>query len=440
MLFPGTIYGAKPVTAVSMVSVSVSLSVSSSTAPSVACVNKRSCQNSLLPTTESPTISASPSFRTIYSTRRKTSIRNVTKKYKRLGQSSEESIFDTDNGSNFQQLSTTSICSVVFKDYHPLNRFENFNENFSFTQPIERSSRKSSTSSQPPVFLRKDHIQERNCIAESADPLIFPPKSKLNRTHPKSRFGFYCLMEKLQSSINLSSDPMYNDISCIDQEIALETFSQHFEILPLFNENISIDSSNDQYLLPTLLKGKCRRVREVRTNPNYLLLYSIENCARQCGILDVSSEEVDIFDEILLQRYSQNTSNDNICDDLFRWRLKTELQSQNIVKTVDQCYITDLKLASLSRYKLLSKVTLDPRTDSVPSLNTIIDDIYPKASVENCPVPWLSIHDFKSGKAIQRLAKTAGMLKFSSIQYVSRNCSSKRWSSSSASASDRGNV
>lgn len=403
--------------------------------------------NSLSSTIDSHQMSISPSLRTAYFHRKSSSFRNF--KMSRLSSvSSEEDLFDTEiplmDPTHRSSINSVSVCTIESGEDHPLkfapapdNSFlhtKNMKEKQSSGKPEKELSvndvtvkNRSFSFSSPFKFWKRSTSpsspEKEIKVPQSIDPNLLLPQSE-------NSVLSYIIRKKIRVSPYTPTNP-------VDTEIPLVTFSQTFEALPLFNQNLLINSPNDECILPTLLNGKYRRVREMRSNPKYLLHFSLENRAKETGLLNLSPEEIDVFDDLLLERYNEvlfqdegkGVSTNDLFDELFIWRLKTELNSIGINKQVENNYISDLKLASLSRYKLWSSVTLNPRDDEVPNFNNITKDIYPNTSLINCRVPWLNINDVKSGKAIEKFTKAAGLLKSSNIQYISKNCSSKRWSS-----------
>lgn len=213
----------------------------------------------------------------------------------------------------------------------------------------------------------------------------------------------------------------------------LETFSQDFETFPLCQEKIVIDDPNFDTLLPLRFSGKTNRVREHRYNSNYLLIYALDQNLQKY-LAQVEEREIDIFDQLLLDNYNQlkNESSEMISADCifnakFKWRLLSALQLQNDSKTYDEDFIRLLKLASIARYKVWSSVVLPPRSDELPNISNLSKTIVPSASLEFCEVPWLSLEDLKKGKAVKKLLNSAGFLRNSNIQFVSKNSQSKRW-------------
>ncbi|KAG0672041.1 hypothetical protein C6P40_003580 [Pichia californica] len=275
-------------------------------------------------------------------------------------------------------------------------------------------------------------IDDNDIINES----LYPLETKSSTNNLKN---LSYLLKKLHTSIQLPSisKNALLKLNLNDQiEVPLETFSQKFESLPFYHENININlNSIDSENFYTLhLCGKTRRIREFRINSNYLLTYALDTSIKEKGLFNnISDEEIDIFDDLLLEKYSQltefieNPVNDLIFDDVFNWKLHSKLQSFNYNKLIDDDFINNLKLSSIARYKLCSTITLPPRLDDLPNINSLINNIYINPSLNSCHVPWLNIKDLKSGKAINKLTKSAGLLKYSNIQYVSKRCASKRW-------------
>lgn len=215
----------------------------------------------------------------------------------------------------------------------------------------------------------------------------------------------------------------------------LETFSQDFERLPLIQEKIVIDDPNSDTLLPLRLLGKTNRVRQQRINSNYLLIYALDKSAEKY-LADVEECEINTFDQLLLENYHQliNESSEMIpasCifDLKFKWKLLSVLQLENGSKIYDEEFIQLLKLASIARYKLWSSITLPPRSDELPNIGNLTKNIVPATSLEFCEVPWLSLNDLKKGKAVKKLSNSAGFLRNSNIQFVSKDSQSKRWTS-----------
>lgn len=255
-----------------------------------------------------------------------------------------------------------------------------------------------------------------------------------------STSNFLTFLGKMGSSVSISMEtnqPLFQQdpkpALSSKKHVALDTFFQDYERLPSFPEKVEIDTPDADSLLPIHFFGKTNRAREQRINPLYLLIYSVDKSFAKY-LEDVEEFEIDIFDNILLEHYNSLTeecceliSSSCLFDSKFRWKLLSSLQLQNDFKVYDDVFIQQLKLASIARYKLWSTQTLPPRLDDVPNISKLASNITPSASLENCHVPWLHLDDLKNGKAINRLSKSAGFLKNSNIQFVSKNSQSKRW-------------
>lgn len=324
--------------------------------------------------------------------------------------------------------SITSISSVDFNDPHPLMVPESV---------IDDEDEKTAAV----LKTGRDHTQE-------AQPVSFVPQNDKPKKTDQSllkfsnnKDSFLSFLTKLHNTIQKTSNT-FNELKSVQlnlkstEEVPLETFSQNYEILPFFREEVDINLNliDSEKFLPLQLCGKTRRIREHRVNPQYLLQYALDANAREKGLLTcLPDDEIDIFDELLLEKYSELSEfidcplNEQIFDAKFLWKLQSRLQTLDDYRKINDEYLYHLKLASIARFKLYATVTLPPRSDAVPSINSLIENIYPSASLDTCHVPWLNIKDFKSGKAVNKLTKFAGLLKGSNIQYVSRRCSSKRW-------------
>ncbi|GAV29945.1 hypothetical protein PMKS-003451 [Pichia membranifaciens] len=324
--------------------------------------------------------------------------------------------------------SITSISSVDYNDPHPLMVSESVIDDDEYhkerlcSEMGEESYNIDYDAYIPQKDISKTTEQPLSSLKSNKDGLL-PFLKKLHGTIQKSSNSFY---ELKLAQLNLKST----------EEVPLETFAQNFEALPAVHENVDLNPNlvDSENFLPLQLCGKTRRIREHRINPYYLLQYALDTSVREKHLLNcIPNEELDIFDNLLLERYSELSEsidfplNEQIFDEMFYLKLQSRLQFFNNYENIDDEHIYHLKLASIARFKLCANITLPPRMDDVPSISSLVDDIYPAASLDTCHVPWLNIKDLKSGKAINRLTKSAGLLRGSNIQYVSKKCSSKRW-------------
>lgn len=393
--------------------------------------------------------SLSPSLRSAYSIRRASSFRNFQKN-RSLGTSYDDVLSEMNYQFSFtsHRSSITSICSLDCRENHPLfvqTPRSSSNEGISHElRPSDENKRNNSQSSctLPPLPIPSQGeyeqvVSKKNQNTPTTAPSYAQQNSFNKEKRPDHSNSFISFLTKMNDSLNRSLESSYNmankrPISPVIQEVPLETFSQKFDTLLTFHENIKIDGS-DENILPICFFGKTKRIREHRVNPNYFLQYALNTSLLTGGLLQsFSEEEIDIFDDLLLEKYALISSDvnlsltDSFFDDIFREKLSSRIQLLGEFKSIDSNFIHDLKLASIARYKIWSSVILQPRKDPVPSIKSIIQDVCPTASLETCQVPWLNIRDLKCGKAINKLKKPAGLLNNSNIQYVSKNCSSKR--------------
>lgn len=329
--------------------------------------------------------------------------------------------------------------------YYPKSNCINIDDNITITTATTTTTTTITTKhsfDDEPVKLSNDQINDKyssflnntNSTSTSAS------------TSTSNNFSFKQFLNSSSSFSTSFKELTKNRLNLIvDKEVPLETFSQRLETIHESSIN-DIHSLNNPMLsdelekfLPIHFQGKTKRIRENRTNPDYLLQYSLDNSARNKHLIQcIPDFEIDIFDDLLLEKYLELSeyfdypSNNQIFDEDFYWRLKSRLQIYDCSKTFNDKYINDLKLSSISRYKLYSTITLSPRVDDLPNINTITNNIYPSTSIiqlDKYPKPWLNINDLKLNgkKLLNKTLKPAGLLKGSNIQYVSKNCLSKRW-------------
>lgn len=370
-------------------------------------------------------VTLSPSLKTAYLIKR-----GSFKKQRSFCNSVEDTIFDSSGFSYFSHRSSiTSVSSVEGNGPHPLMVPESVidddesNKDRFFTKTSEESDNIDYASYTPQKEILKPPDEQTPSSLKKTTEGLLPFLKKLHGAIQRSSNSFY---ELKLAQLNLRST----------EEVPLETFAQKFEALPTAHENVDLNPNlvDSENFLPLQLCGKTRRIREHRVNPYYLLQYALDTSVREKKLLNcIPNEELDIFDNLLLERYSELSEsitfplNEQIFDEMFYLKLQSQLQFFNNYENVNDEHIYHLKLASIARFKLCATITLPPRLDDVPSISSLIDDIYPTASLDTCHVPWLNIMDLKSGKAINRLTRSAGLLKGSNIQYVSKKCSSKRW-------------
>lgn len=201
-------------------------------------------------------------------------------------------------------------------------------------------------------------------------------------------------------------------------ELPLETFKNRNTDQPLS-------------LLTITLNGKSTREREERFNPNYLKHYAIVQRIQDNNYSSISEEELDIFDEFLLdcQHHIDNNHHGIDFERLLYTRLSNSLCWQvqrGHLDSLTMEYLIELKFMSLARHKLWSTMTLPVRSDALPSIRRLTDDIIPRRpsdTVLNRAAPWVSMKD---------LLKTNNMLGFGlngnqKIQYTLKNVKSKRF-------------
>lgn len=396
----------------------------------------------------SPTnsLSLSPSLKSAYSIKRATSFRNSYLSHNRSFSSSfEDSSLSNTFSLTSHRSSLTSVALLDYKYEHPLSTTDANSAIESDDDSeivIEGEEQEEEEEDESAYFINS--VESKVLHYRTNYPNI---EDNSGHYQPRQRSisidinkdNLLSFLKKLHGSIHLSSSSLNNLGSNnshfnVTQEVPLETFSQKFESLPTLHENICINTEDPESFLTVHLCGKTRRVREHRINSLYLLQYATDTSARSKGFLtSIDDKEIDIFDELLLEKYSELTDSSELCDNdrlfdtIFYWKLKNRLQVFDPYRTIDKQFLFHLKLASISRYKLWTTSFLQPRTDAVPTMSSITNDIYPNASLDTCQVPWLNIKDLKSGKAINRFTKSAGLLKGSNVQYVSKKCQSKRW-------------
>lgn len=386
--------------------------------------SRQSSVSSYNDTSISPIIT--PSFKSTCSLKKASSFSNFQKSFILNGED------PLSNSSSF-----TSVCPLTENKYHPLQIRKNSyyyddNNHNEYENIVQRETQNDNTNQLENQSLE---LHTDSLINNSSNTISIPTIANNNNDN---KFSISDCIHNFNNSFNLtySVSNHFNNMK-IFQDIPLETFSQKFESLPTqYDNNININSTLPDFniRIPIHLNGKTTYMREQRTNPKYLLIYAQINSIRINNIFkDISDLEIDIFDDILLERYAECIecigciSNNCLFDSLFRLRLKESLQNSNIFKKIDSQYINLIKLASISRFKICSMIDLQPRNDPLPNMNNIIDNILPNnISIENFNKPWLNLIDFKS--EISSINKSAGLLKFGkNIQYVSKNSYSKRW-------------
>jgi hypothetical protein len=390
----------------------------------------------------------SPSLKSVYADKKATSFKNLQKL--KCSASYEESLFNNSLPS-FSSLSLSyksprnQICSLQSDYEHPLLILDNedeYDHNNNIT--IDQNSNLEYFSNLEFININNANnthrIRKNKSFSNSQEKKIKLNSNNSDTVANSKKLNLISFLKKLHDSVNRSLDSSLK-VKVINKfnyrrinEFPLETFSQKFESIPTFHENIEINSSDFEKLLPIQFFGKTRRIRENRINPSYLLQYSIDNYCRSKGYFNmISDNEIDIFDDLLLEKYSQISGafdsplNEQIFDDVFECKLQSRLIMTDNFTIINEEYLFKLKLASIARYKLWANATLLPRQDQLPNFSRISKDIYFLPSLDTCQVPWLNIKDLKAGRAINRLTRSAGLLKNSNIQYVSKKCSSKRW-------------
>lgn len=383
------------------------------------------------------TISTSPSLKSAYSIKRASSFR---KSFNR-----SNSFLTDEKDSRYHSFTSRSSSLTLLgsldhnKDDHPL--FIKFPE-MEIDSPSQNNPNAKNELYVAPLM---NEIRDNECTKFSeSNRSDYSNTAELHSSVKSKKKSFLTFLKKINNTINnplnFSNGILYKNIRNTNKnydDVPLETYSQEFEYFPNYYENVSIENSNFDSIMPIYLEGKTKRIREYRVNSDYLRQYATGTNSKLFGILNsVSDDEIDIFDDLLLESYPELTDipltdfsiHDKIFDELFLWELKFRFQTSCIYTEINSEYLQLLKISSLSRFKLWSAVTLPPRLDPVPSLSSIINDIYPYASLDNYRVPWLHIKDLKSGKAVNKFTKSAGLLKGgSNIQYVSKKCLSKRW-------------
>lgn len=325
-------------------------------------------------------------------------------------------------------------------------RMNTYNLNSKSTSPV--SSRRTSVlvcqfdlGPNDPLSFTSNLCQgKKDCYFEIEKAPIRKPQLTSNLKIPPLCIGysikpkFTCFIDRLQSRLAKHSYTIPHSRCRCHCDIPLETFSLHSEALPTMHENIELATKDPGDYHPVTIPGQIKRCREERVNSKYLLQYAIYTSNEIHGYFrDITMEDIDIFDELLIDTYSTVAESMKVAsiemffDDCFTCKLRRKFESRGLLKEIDKELIDNLRLASVTRFKLWNTATLHPRCDEIPSINRITDDVYSPFSVETCRVPWLSITDLKEGKAINRLNKKAGLLKGSNIQFVLKNCSSKRW-------------
>lgn len=366
---------------------------------SVECEGEWSCSSRSSSNTSSQ-LSTSPSLSNAYITRRRSSLRASAR-------SSSLSIEDT----LFDGGQTTLLSSSVGSEFSIL------------THPLEEGM--------SDLFAKDgDNDQNNNTYTSNTqlDQIIQP----VQKSDPFLNLGkLVGLFKEIRDTtvknhtFHIPATPKRLSI-----EVPLETFNNGFnENGFIFDEILNFEPN----IMTLTLNGKSKRMREERINPNYLKHYSIIQSMQNNYALNISEQELDIFDQFLIDYYHMVTNeiNDpfNFQKELLNrlsncWKWKNKLNNDLALD-----YLIELKFMSLARHKLWATMTLTPRKDELPSINSICDDIIPNKPlniIKNFDSPWMSIKDIPNKKKLTGFGINGNRY----TQYVSKGSKSKRYTSS----------
>lgn len=404
-------------------------------------------------------LSTSPSLQSIYQIRRNSSFRklSICRSY---SNGLEDSLFLENNYFNSPASSYGSFDIDVYD--HPLSlketecaiAFEEDEEENENLQEIENDKRSLSISHALIGRFKRDSFSNSENVQKIVE--FF---SKIN--------------DSIQRTILRQDQKPFSNFV---KDVPLETFSQEFELnshlqtlsisVPLSTDELLFDKSVskisvkqknislNQNFTTFVLNGKTRRFREERINPDYLRQYAIDSSCRNKGLYNITDEELNIFDEFLFQYYSPDTQQvDSLADaELFEFNLRYYLNSLASSdtffrklppnQTLSIEYLTELKLASITRYKLWEYSKLKPRDDELPSLTSFINsfscrnifDLESELSSESMSkqiVPWLkfgeTVNNFRLRQEKKKRLAGVGLQGNPCIQYVSKGCINLRW-------------
>lgn len=374
------------------------------------CLSSRSSSNTSLQ------LSTSPSFCNAYTSRRRSSLRSP---FRSSSFSTEESIFDHN---------LTTLSSSVGSEYsisHPLDDEDRF-ELFGDDDNEDGDHTKKQTNNTQLIQSKDQH----NISTPLEKPQI--SDSFLNLT--KLVGLFKDIRDTTVKNHTFQTFHTENSQKKLVIEVPLETFNNGFkENGFVFDEMLDFKPN----LLTLTLNGKSRRLREERVNPNYLKHYSIVQSMQNNYVSNISEDELDIFDQFLIDNYNLVTNNNKDSSYFERallnklstcWRLQNKFDCSCQQRALSMEYLIELKFMSLARHKLWTTMTLAPRGDELPSINSIFDDIIPQKPIKmikNFDSPWMSINDIPN----RRKLAGVGINGNGFTQYISKDGKSRRYSS-----------